>query len=117
MAQNEEATDIQFSVQSQNKIDSTLYETAKQKDGKYLVCILNESIPTDMLHDTIKKETRFDVSLYETNKFNSCIVPELERQIESSEQVSRIQVPLTELVLGEPISLTLKQAIQKEPVS
>lgn len=79
-AQTEELPNVKSSVLSCNKIDPTLYETAKQKDGKYLVCILNESIPSDTLHDTIKKETRFDVSLYETDKFNSCVVPELERE-------------------------------------
>lgn len=113
-AQKADAIDSQPFVSSIGKIDSTLYKTAKQKDGKYLVCILNESIPTNTLHETIKKETRFDVSLYETDRFDSCIVPEIERQIESSEKMNRIQIPLTELVLGEPTPITLKQATQKE---
>lgn len=113
-AENKSLFDDYSNLTVQNKIDSTLYEKAEQQNGKYLVYLQNETIPTETLYEAIKKQTRFDVSLYETEKFSSFVVPELERQILEAQQITNVQSPLTELVLGKPTDLTIKQASQNE---
>lgn len=113
-AQNKNDSSDIYSEVWKNKIESTLYTQAEKKDGKYLVYLQNEPVSADTLHEEIKKKTRFDPSLYETEKFNSCIIPELEQRLLQDGRITRIQSPLTDLVLGEPASLTIEQMAQEE---
>jgi len=102
------------SVEWYEKIDPTVYEKAKKKDEKYLVYIFRKDISTETINETVTKETRFDATLYETEKFESCIVPELERQIALAEQMNQMQSSMTKLVLGEPTTQTIGKAKQRE---
>ena len=101
-------------LQYYEKIDPTIYEKSDGKNQKHLVCIFREDIPTETINEMVAKETRFDVSLYETDKFSSCIVPELEKQIKNSNQITQMQTALTKLVLGEPSNPTIENIKQDE---
>lgn len=101
-------------LQYYKKIDPTVYEKSKQKNQKYLVYIFRDDIPTVTIDEMVAKETRFDVSLYETDRFSSCIVPELEKQIINFNQIPQMQTSLTKLVLGEPNNPTIEKIKQDE---
>ncbi len=96
------------------KIDPAIYEKAEKKDDKYLVYIFRDDISTETINETVTRETRFDTSLYESDKFESCVVPELERQIELYEQMNQAQLSMTSLVLGNPTVPTIQKAKQIE---
>lgn len=102
------------SVEWYEKIDPAIYEKAEKKDDKYLVYVFRDDISTETINETVTRETRFDASLYESDKFDTCVVPELERQIALSEQMNQMQSPTTRLVLGEPTALTIEKAKQIE---
>ena len=96
------------------KIDPMVYENAEKRGEKYLVYVFRNDISTETINETVTKETRFDTSLYESDKFNTCIVPELERQVALFEQMNQMQSSLTKLTLGEPIAQTIEKAKQSE---
>ena len=102
------------SVEWHEKIAPSVYEKAEKKDDKYLVYVFREDISTETINEAVARKTGFDPSIYETDKFESCVVPELERQIASYEQIAQMQSVVTRLVLGEPVVSTIEQAKQTE---